>query len=85
VEQKCSQLIGLDISRDFRSNVPTLFMGPKGCPNIFLMLAISLPPLAGFYYPYAQAQRGLPVGNFNQCLAHTVHDRIEAVPGASTN
>lgn len=75
VEQRLMQLRGLNINRDFRATVPSMFMGSEGCPNIFLLLAIALPPLAGVYYPYAQKQRGLPVGNFDDCLAHTIRNQ----------
>ncbi len=81
IEQKASQLIGLNIMKDYRQKVLALVLGPEGCPNLMHLLGVSVPGIAYFYYPH-QLTTGkmseetwmnqVKTNYANDCLAHTM-------------
>lgn len=81
VEQKASELIGLNILRDYRQRIMPLVLGPQGCPNLMHLLGISVPGIEYFYAPH-QIKTGkknvdswmneLKEHHANDCLAHSI-------------
>lgn len=83
VENKSRQLVGCNITTDYRSKILPLFMGPEGCPNLMVMLGSSAPGIPYFYYPH-QLKTGQMSGEewvekirtdfASDCLAHTLYN-----------
>lgn len=81
IEKKAHQLIGMAIDPLFSRNIMKIFMGSEGCPNVMLLLQISVPGIMYYYYPY-KIKSGemtqdqffdiLRVNEKNACLAHTI-------------
>lgn len=81
IEEKGSQLIGMNVLEDYKKNACDLFMGPAGCPNVFNLLNIAVPGIAYIYYPHLLKTGAMKLAewvniirtNFaNDCLAHVV-------------
>lgn len=81
IEDKASKLVGIKIDSDFIRNSMKIFMGPYGCPNIMLLLNISVPGIIYYYYPYKIKTGEMSHDEWNHmvktklknaCLSHTM-------------
>lgn len=80
-EKTAEKLIGLKIDNNFSRNAAGLMLGPHGCPNILMLLNISLPGILYYYYPYQVSQRRMSEDEWqnmihgelkNACIGHTL-------------
>lgn len=81
IEEIASKLVGLKVDHYFSQNAMKITMGPFGCPNIMMLLNISVPGIIYYYYPYKIKMGEMTQEQFfellrekekNACLAHTV-------------
>lgn len=52
IKEKMKELIGVNIFTEFNSKANELFFGEMGCPNIRLLLGISVPAIIYSYFPH---------------------------------
>ncbi|HEX9059576.1 MAG TPA: DUF2889 domain-containing protein [Clostridia bacterium] len=81
IEEKAKELKGIKIDNDFTRNAMKIFMGPRGCPNILILLQTSVPGIIYFYYPHKLKTGKMKHEEWdnmirtelkNACLAHTL-------------
>lgn len=81
IEKMANQLIGMTIDPFFSRNIMKIFLGPEGCPNVMILLQISIPGIMYYYYPYKIKSGEITQDQFfdilrveekNACLAHTI-------------
>ena len=52
IKEKMKELIGINIFTEFESKANELFFGDMGCPNVRLLLGISVPAIIYSYFPH---------------------------------
>lgn len=81
IEKMADQLVGMAIDPLFSRNIMKIFLGPEGCPNVMILLQISVPGIMYYYYPYKIKSGEITQDQFfdilavkekNACLAHTI-------------
>ena len=81
IEKKSGQLKGLKIDDQFSRNAMKIFMGSEGCPNVMMLLSISLPGIIYYYYPHKIKSGEMTEEQFDKiirtelkdaCLAHAM-------------
>lgn len=52
INEKMKELIGINIFTEFESKANELFFGEMGCPNLRMLLGISVPAIIYSYFPH---------------------------------
>lgn len=83
VRARAAALRGLRLDADVGRAFRTEFLGPQGCSNVMLLLALALPPLR-FYRPFLEARRrGEQLDEGDACLALTTRNHAGEAGGAA--
>lgn len=81
IKEKMKKLIGINIFSEFEVKANELFFGEMGCPNIRMLLGISVPAIIYSYFPH-QIKTGNMTKNewwnlckdklSNACISHSL-------------
>lgn len=61
MKEKMKELIGVNIFAEFETKANELFFGEMGCPNIRMLLGISVPAIIYSYFPHQ-----IKIGNMTE-------------------
>ena len=81
INEKMKELIGINIFTEFDSKANELFFGDMGCPNVRMLLGISVPAIIYSYFPHQIKTKNMTENEWwnlckeklpKACICHTL-------------